>query len=103
LTHNGLTNHDLTLQGTYTCAQGGGPQMLPAIATASAVVAGTWTQLSGTVTFPPPNAMAGCKMTTAAIYVTQEGNMCGSGAGQVECPDLFIDDASITMPMPTTP
>src|SRR5262249_32160328 len=99
VTHNGLMNHDFTLQATYTCAQGGGAQTLPAIDFKQGVASGAWTQLSGSVTLPPANATAGCKMTTAAIFVTQEGTTCGSGASQVECPDLFIDDAVITMPM----
>ena len=98
---NGTVAHDLTLQSTYTCAQGGGAQTPPSTMTAPMVAPGAWTQLSGTVTLPPPNAMPGCKMTTAAVYVMQEGTACGSGSGQVECPDLYVDDASITMPMPT--
>jgi hypothetical protein len=98
---NGTVAHDLTLQSTYTCLQGGGAQTPPATKTVQGVMPGVWTQVSGTVTMPPANAMPGCKMTAASVYVMQEGTMCGTGASQVECPDLYIDDASITMP--TTP
>jgi hypothetical protein len=62
------------------------------------VTTGAWTQLMGTVTMPPANAPAGCKVTAASVYVMQEGTMCGTGSGQVECPDLYVDDASITLP-----
>jgi hypothetical protein len=97
---NGLAAHDLTPMATYTC-QGGTAQSIPAGMTMMGVAPGVWTQLTGTVTVPPPNAPAGCKLTNAAIYVMQEGSTCGAGAGQVECPDLYIDDASITMPAST--
>ena len=97
---NGTVAHDLTLQSTYTC-QGGTAQMPPATMTTAQVAPGTWTQLTGTVTLPPANAPPGCKLTNAAVYVMQEGTACGSGANQVECPDFYVDDASITMPIPT--
>jgi hypothetical protein len=96
--HAGSSPHDLTLQPTYTC-QGGGQQFPAAVAIASQVTGGTWNQLSGSVTFPPANAPAGCKLVTAALYVQQEGGnaTCGTGVGQVECPDIYVDDVSITL------
>ena len=66
-------------------------------AIASQVAGGTWNQLSGTVTFPPANAPAGCQLTAAGLYVQQEGGTCGTGTGQVECPDIYVDDVSITL------
>ena len=95
--HTGAQVHDLVLQPTYTCLGGAG-QYPAAIATAAALPKDTWTQLSGTVTLPPADAVAGCKLSSAAVYVQQGGGgTCGSGTGQVECPDLFIDDVSITL------
>ena len=55
--------------------------------------ASNWTQLSGTVTFPPANAPVGCRLTSAAVYVQQENGTCGT----LECPDIYIDDVSITL------
>ena len=95
--HTGAMMHGLVLQPTYTCA-GGSAQFPAAIATAANVAGNTWTPLSGTVTFPPVNAAAGCKLTAAAVYVQQQDSgTCGTGAGQIECPDLFVDDVSITL------
>jgi hypothetical protein len=62
-----------------------------------AVPGNTWTQLTGTAVFPPADAAVGCKLSLAAVYVRQDGTACGTGAGQVECPDLYIDDVSITL------
>jgi hypothetical protein len=94
--HNGTAPHDLTLQAAYTCI--GSAQVLPPpIHTASAVAGGTWTELSGTLTLPPANATPGCVLAQAAVFVTQEPGTCGTGSGQVECPDLFVDDVSITV------
>ena len=86
--------HDLVLQPTYTCL-GGTAQYPPPIATATQVGGNGWNTLSGTVTFPPANAAAGCKLTAAGIYMQQEGStvLCATG----ECPDLFVDDVSITL------
>jgi hypothetical protein len=58
----------------YTCF--GGAQVFPApIATELAVPANTWTTLSGTIGQPP-----------------EEGT-CDA----IECPDLYLDDAAITI------
>jgi hypothetical protein len=65
--------------------------------TLPSVAANNWNTLSGTVTFPPVNAPATCKLAAAAIYMQQEGGTCGTGTGQIECPDLFIDDVSISL------
>jgi hypothetical protein len=94
--HGGAQTHDLILQPTYTCV-GGALTMPPPIKTLAAVPGHMWMQLSGTAVFPPANAPAGCKLSSAAVYVQHEGTACGTGTGQVECPDLFIDDASITV------
>jgi hypothetical protein len=94
--HNGALPHNLVIQPTYTCA--GGTAQYPApIATVTGAAANSWNTLSGTVTFPPANAAATCKLSSAAIYMQQEGGTCGTGAGQIECPDLFIDDVSISL------
>lgn len=94
--HNGTATHALTLQPAYTCL--GSAQVLPPpIATATAVAGATWTELTGTVTLPPADATPGCNLSQASVYVAQEPGTCGTGAGQVECPDLFVDDVSITL------
>jgi Carbohydrate binding domain len=95
--HNGAQPHNLVLQPVYTCL-GSSTQQFPApIATATNVGGNGWNTLSGTVTFPPANAPAGCKLTLAGVYMQQEGGTCGAGAGQIDCPDLFVDDVSITL------
>jgi len=94
--HNGSLPHNLILQPTYTCA-GGGQQFPAPIVTVAGAAANTWSTLSGTVTFPPANAAATCKLSAAGIYLQQEGGTCGTGAGQIECPDLFVDDVSISL------
>ena len=78
--HSGSLPHDLILQPTYTCA--GGTSQFPApIATASQVGGNGWNTLTGTVTFPPANAAAGCRLTAAGIYMQQEGStVCATGA-----------------------
>jgi hypothetical protein len=94
--HTGATAHDLILQPTYTCI--GGSQVTAApIATATAVAGNAWTQLGGTVTLPPADAPAGCTLALASVHVQHEGTACGSASGQVECPELYIDDVSITL------
>jgi hypothetical protein len=92
--HTGANPHDLVLQATYTCL-GGSPAVAPATTTAPSVAANAWTQLGGTIALPPPDAPVGCQLTDAAISVRQaEGGSCGGG---VECPDLYVDDVSITL------
>jgi hypothetical protein len=96
--HSGALPHDLVLQPTYTCAAATPAAVFPPpIAIASQAGGNGWNTLSGTVTFPPAGAAAGCKLISAAIYVQQEGGTCGAGVGQIECPDLFVDDVSITL------
>ena len=94
--HIGTVPHDLNLQTSYTCA-GGSAVTPPPIKTLSMVAGGNWIQLTGAAVLPPANAAAGCKMTAASVYLTQEGTACGAGTGQVECPDLYVDDVSITL------
>lgn len=89
--HDGTMTHNLSLSATYTCL--GGSAAYPTITTATAVPGNQWTQLTGTITLPLANAPAGCQMTTAAVYLQQESGTCGT----IECPDLFVDDVSITL------
>ena len=84
--------HNLVLQPTYAC-QTGGSQFPAPIVTVAAAPANTWQVLTGTVTMPPANAAAGCKLTSAAVYLQQEAGTCGT----IECPDIFVDDVSITV------
>jgi hypothetical protein len=84
------------LTPTYTCL-GGSAQFPGAAVTASQVSGSTWNQLSATITYPPANAPAGCKLKAAAVYVQQESGTCISAGGQTECPDLYVDDVSITL------
>jgi hypothetical protein len=93
--HNGTATHSLSLVPTYTCL--GAPVTTgSAIVTSTAIGGGTWVTLSGTVTLPPASATAGCRLTQAAIVVQQEAGPCVAAAGG-ECPDLFVDDVSITL------
>lgn len=94
--HTGTTTHDLVLQPTYTCI-GDSLVTPPPIVTATMIASNTWTHLTGTAVFPPADAAAGCKLAQAAFHVQQEGTACGSASGQVECPDLYVDDVSVTL------
>jgi hypothetical protein len=90
--HTGTTAHSLFLQPSYTCL--GGQQVFPPpIASAPGVAADTWTTLSGTVVLPPLDAAPGCKMVQADVHIQQEDGMCDT----IECPDLYLDDAVITI------
>jgi hypothetical protein len=90
--HAGGLPHDLVLQPTYTCL-GSGAQFPAPIATVLQAGGNGWNQLSGTVTFPPADAPVDCKLISAGVYVQTEGASCGAN----ECPDLFVDDVSITL------
>jgi hypothetical protein len=92
--HTGTMPHDLMLVPTYSCITPAAPVTLPAVAAALAAAPDTWTALTGTVTLPPADAPAGCQLTMAAVYVRTEGTACGAGT---ECPDLYVDDASISL------
>jgi hypothetical protein len=96
--HTGTVPHDLSLQGIYTCVGGSPTYFVAPIITGPAIQPATWTMLQGMAAFPPPNEAKGCQLTQAAVFVMTDGTACGTGAGQVECPDLYIDDASITLP-----
>jgi hypothetical protein len=90
--HSGGLPHDLILQPTYKCL--GLADEYPApIASQLQKGSGQWFELSGTVTFPPANAPAGCKLVSAGIYLQTGGGSCGAN----ECPDLYVDDVSITL------
>ena len=90
----GTTDHQLALLPLYSCV---GSTVVHFAAPSAAVTAaaGAWTQLSGSFVFPPADAPAGCVLSQASVAVGQaETGDCGS---TVECPDLFVDDASITL------
>jgi hypothetical protein len=96
----GATAHQLQLVAAYNCL--GDPAnsiRQKTVATTSPLPTGQWTPLSANaVAFPPSDAPKGCKMTNASFWVTQvEQGACGTGTGQIECPDLFLDDATITL------
>jgi hypothetical protein len=42
---------------------------------------------------PPANAPPGCKLIQAEVHLQQESGTCGT----IECPDLYVDDAAITV------
>ena len=101
---SGVTSHALQLWAAYSCL--GDPANTvrqKALTQTSMLPTGKWEALSSTaVAFPPSDAPKVCKqLTGAAFWVTQldQGaqGACGTGTGQVECPDLFLDDASITL------
>jgi hypothetical protein len=97
---SGVTAHRLQLWAAYSCLNDpAGSVRTRAITQTSALPTGMWATLSSAaVAFPPSDAPKPCKMTGAAFWVTQvDQGMCGSGAGQVECPDLFLDDAIIAI------
>jgi len=87
--------HNLQLQAVYTCL-GDSTVYQDQIALDYGVTT-TWAKLYGVYGFPPRHGVPGCKLTSAALWVTQAdgaGMTCGT---QVECPDLFIDDLSILL------
>ena len=90
--HTDVGAHDLVLQPSYTCL-GGTQTTTPPIAMEVALPGDTWTTLSGMVTLPPLDATPGCKLTQAEVHVEQEAGACDT----IMCPDIYIDDASITL------
>jgi hypothetical protein len=91
---SGTMQHVLALQPAYSCI-GSATVYTPTNSMVTApATANTWTSLGGTFVFPPLDAPAGCQLSTAAVYVQQaESGTCGT----IECPDLYLDDASITL------
>ena len=91
---SGTMSHVLTLQPVYSCI---GSAILYTPTNSMVTVTATpnsWTPLSGTFVFPPLDAPAGCELSSAAVYVQQgESGACSA----IECPDLYLDDASITL------
>ena len=91
---SGTMSHVLSLQSAYSCI-GSSTVYQPtnSMVTVTAT-ANSWTPLSGTFVFPPLDAPAGCQLSSAAVYVVQgESGICSA----IECPDLYLDDASITL------
>ena len=102
----GTTNHALQLQAAYTCLNHASTYTATIVQTPSPGPApNSWVQLKGTYAFPPTSSpVPKCQLTGAAFWVTQvESGTCGTGTGQVECPDLFVDDASIKLTNATPP
>ena len=103
--HTGATTHQLQLVAAYSCLNDPATsvrQKIIATTNPLAGGAGHWASLGTApgagVAFPPSDAPKGCKMTSAALWVTQvEQGACGTGTGQIECPDLFLDDANLTL------
>ncbi len=93
----GTANHPLVLAYTYTCV--GGSAQYGTIAQAASVAPNTWTALTGSVTFPPAGAPSICKLGAAAVYLQQgdSGTCTSVTGGTLECPDLYIDDVSVTL------
>jgi hypothetical protein len=93
----GTKPHPLVLQPSYSCT---GPTMTPMVAPPIVLsgdgnaVANNWVQLTGTVVMPPASAPAGCVLNQPMVTLQQaETGACST----VECPDLYIDDASLTV------
>jgi hypothetical protein len=93
--HSGTKPHSLSLIPTYTCLGGTQVVAMP-IVTMAGVAPSTWVTLTGNLTLPPAAAAAGCRLTDASVSLQQEAGTCGAATGQIECPDLFVDDVSIT-------
>jgi hypothetical protein len=102
----GTTSHAIQLSVDYFCSgDNTAPGNLPrskVVATTAPLPPGMWVALStSAVAFPPSDAPKGCKLLGAgtAFWVTQAdgGPACGTGTSQVECPDIYLDDASITL------
>jgi Carbohydrate binding domain len=91
---SGAMTHQLALLPLYSCV---GSSAVHFAAPSAPVTAppGQWSELTGTFVLPPADAPAGCVLSQASLAMGQaETGTCGSG---VECPDLFVDDASITL------
>jgi hypothetical protein len=92
------TSHALHLLGVYTCL---GDSAIHSDEIAIQYGTTVWTPLTGVMAFPPHDAPQGCKLTSASLWVTQAdvgtATACGTGAGQIECPDIFVDDVSIIL------
>jgi hypothetical protein len=91
---SGTTAHQLALLPLYSCI-GSTVVHFGAPSVAVTAPAGQWTQLSAAFVFPPADAPAGCVLSQASVALGQaETGTCGD---TLECPDLFLDDASITL------
>jgi hypothetical protein len=91
---SGTMSHVLALQPVYSCI-GSSTIYSPtnSMVTVTAPI-NSWMPLTGTFVFPPLDAPAGCELSSASVYVQQaESGLCSA----IECPDLFLDDASITL------
>ena len=97
----GVTAHAVQLWAAYSCkGDPSGSVRTKAITQTAQLATGNWVPLtSGAVAFPPSDAPKTCEqMTGAAFWVTQaDQGTCGTGSGQIECPDLFLDDATIEL------
>ncbi|HXU64768.1 MAG TPA: carbohydrate binding domain-containing protein [Polyangia bacterium] len=96
---NGTQTHQLQLQPSYTCIP---PTNQPAVtvtpppSTAVTAAPGVWVQVGGRFVFPPIDAAPGCVLQQASVTLQQvEQGACST----VECPDLFLDDAAVIIPV----
>jgi hypothetical protein len=86
--------HALALQPVYSCIGSSTVYMPTNTMVTVNAAANTWMPMTGTFVFPPTDAPAGCQLSAAAVWVVQaESGTCSA----IECPDLFVDDASITL------
>jgi hypothetical protein len=91
---SGTMSHVLALQPVYSCIGSSTVYQPTNTMVTATAAANTWVPLGGTFTFPPTDATAGCQLSMAAVWVVQaESGTCSA----IECPDLFVDDAAITL------
>jgi hypothetical protein len=96
----GTMGHQLQLQPSYTCLPGTGgtaTAVNPAPSTPVQADPNTWVQVTQTFVMPPVDAPAGCVLSQASVTLQQAdpGGTCAGG----ECPDLYLDDASLVIPV----
>jgi hypothetical protein len=91
----GTMDHQLQLQPSYTCVGGTATSATPSTPVTAA--ANSWVQVIQTFVMPPLDAPAGCVLQQASVALQQAdaGGTCAGG----ECPDLYIDDTSIVVPL----
>jgi hypothetical protein len=98
--HTGTRDHDLQLLPSYTCIPPTGMSAVPVNGTPGPAVTAapnTWVQVTQTFVMPPVDAPVGCILQQASVALQQAdpGGTCAGG----DCPDLFVDDASIVIPL----
>jgi hypothetical protein len=96
----GTMGHQLQLQPSYTCIPASGGTAVTLNAAPSTPVQAdpnAWVQVTQTFVMPPVDAPAGCVLSQASVTLQQAdtGGTCAGG----ECPDLYLDDASLVIPV----